>query len=78
MDKNEVKMWQKIQICKFIQIDQHVPEIRLINGIKFPATKQDIQTYVEQNKRRLITAKIEKLLSKEYTSIQELVNEMSR
>jgi hypothetical protein len=52
-------------------------------GIKFPATKQDIQTYVEQNKKKIddadsITAKIEKLSSKEYTSIQELVNEISR
>ena len=52
-------------------------------GLKFPATKQNIQTYVEQNKTKIddansVTAEIEKLPSKEYTSIQELVNEMSK
>lgn len=45
--------------------------------------KQNFQTYNEQNKTKIddagsVTAEIEKLPPKEYTSIQEPMNEMSK
>jgi Protein of unknown function (DUF4231)/Protein of unknown function (DUF2795) len=49
-------------------------------GLKFPANKQSIQTYVEQNTAKidspdLVTAAIGKLPSRDYSNIQEVLNE---
>jgi len=49
-------------------------------GLKFPTNKQNIQTYVEQNKSKIngadsLTVAIGKLPSKEYANIQEVLNE---
>lgn len=49
-------------------------------GIKFPTNKQNIQTYVEQNKAKIddadsVTIAIGKLPSKAYANIQEILNE---
>ena len=50
-------------------------------GMKFPANKQNIQTYVEQNKAKIngadsITMAIGKIPAKEYANIQEIENEL--
>ena len=52
-------------------------------GIKYPTNKQNIQTYVEQNKEKMddansVTKVIEKLPSnnKEYTNIEMILNEL--
>jgi hypothetical protein len=50
-------------------------------GIKFPTNKQNMQTYVEQNKAKIanadsVTMAIGKLPSKEYANIQEILNEV--
>jgi hypothetical protein len=51
-------------------------------GMKFPTNKQNIQTYVEQNKAKIedadsVTKIIEKLPSnKEYATIEEILNEL--
>jgi uncharacterized protein (DUF2236 family) len=51
--------------------------------MKFPTNKQNIQTYLEQNKAKIkdvdsVTKAIEKLLStKEYANIQEIRNELN-
>jgi Protein of unknown function (DUF4231)/Protein of unknown function (DUF2795) len=50
-------------------------------GIKFPTNKQNMQTYVEQNKAKIanadsVTIAIGKLPSKEYANIQEILNEV--
>lgn len=95
--QSEINMQQKQELLELRKFRTQYEHLRVISGsekqveviktslvgIKFPTTKQDIQSYVEQNKKKIddadsITAKIAKLPSKEYTSIQELVNEMSR
>lgn len=49
-------------------------------GMKFPTNKQNIQTYVEQNKAKnpsgdLVATAIGKLPYKEYTNIEDILNE---
>jgi hypothetical protein len=49
-------------------------------GLKFPTNKQGIQTFVEQNKAKigsaeLVIAAIGKLRSRDYSNIQEVLNE---
>ena len=60
-------------------------EVQLVRtglaGIKFPTNKQNMQTYVEQNKAKIanadsVTMAIGKLPSKEYANIQEILNEV--
>jgi hypothetical protein len=52
-----------------------------LTGIKFPTNKQDIQTYFQQNKAKIgddadsVAKAIERLPSKAYASIQEILNE---
>jgi hypothetical protein len=62
-------------------------EIELIRtglaGTKFPANKQNIQTFLEQNKAKIdgadsVTITIGKLPSKEYANIQEILDEFEK
>ena len=95
--QNEINMQQKQELLELRKFRAQYEHLQLTNGseqqaeliktsligMKFPTTKQNIQTYVEQNKTKIdavdsVIAEIEKLPSKEYMTIQEIVNEISR
>ena len=92
--QREINKQQKEELLELREFREKYEHSRLISGskgevelmrtglagIKFPTNKQNIQTYVEQNKAKIdgadsVTIAIGKLPSKEYANIQEILNE---
>lgn len=95
--QREINKQQKEELLELREFREKYEQSRLVSesnreaelmrtglaGMKFPANKQNIQTYLEQNKAKIkdvdsVTKAIEKLLStKEYENIQEILNELN-
>ncbi len=92
--QHEINKQQKEELLELREFREKYEHSRLIGGsngevelmrtglagIKFPTNKQNIQTYVEQNKAKIdgadsVTIAIEKLPSKAYANIQEILKE---
>jgi len=95
--QHEINKKQKEELLELREFREKYEQARLVSesnieaelmrtglaGIKFPTNKQNIQTYLEQNKAKIkdvdsVTKAIEKLLStKEYANITEILNELN-